>query len=204
MTQQSDTPAPARQPTEGVQPPVRESQPFPGVDRGTPAAPVAEQDLWSGRAHWHSSIGRVLAWFVLSVGLIVVAIYVPRTQWLTTSRLAWAVFIIIAIATLYLIGGIVIRVLQTRYRLTNQRLFIERGIFSRTLDQTELIRVDDVRMQQSFVNRIFGIGNITMLTTDMTDKSVAIVGVKEPVRVTELVRQQMRTLRGKSVYIETL
>lgn len=205
MSQQPNASSPAVVPSEPARPNVREnSLPLQGGDRGATAAPIPEQDLWAARAHWQSSIGRVLLWFLLNVALIVGAVYVPRTEWLNTKRIMWVVVALFLVSTLFMIGGVVIRVLQTRYRLTNQRLFIERGILSRTLDQMELIRVDDVRMQQTFINRIFGVGNITMLTTDVTDKAVSIIGVKDPVRVTELVRQQMRTLRGKSVFIETL
>ena len=108
------------------------------------------------------------------------------------------------LTTIFVLGGLFIRIWQTHYRLTSQRLFIERGILSRTMDQTELIRVDDVRMQQSFVNRIFNIGTVLLMTTDVTDRAVAITGIKDPIRVTELIRQQMRTLRGKSLFVENL
>jgi membrane protein YdbS with pleckstrin-like domain len=97
-----------------------------------------------------------------------------------------------------------LRVLGTYFRLTTQRLFIERGILSRTIDQTELIRVDDVRMHQSLLNRMFDVGTVMLLTTDTTDRSVTIEGVKNPKEVAEAVRQQMRLLRGKSVFVETL
>ena len=111
------------------------------------------------------------------------------------------IFVVTAISIL---GGAIVRILQTHYRLTTQRLFIDRGILSRSMDQTELLRVDDVRMLQSFVNRIFNIGTVLLVTTDVTDRSVAIVGIKDPIRVTELIRQQMRTLRGKVLVVENM
>lgn len=205
MSQQTNPTEAAGRPSEPLRANVPQNPPgFPAGDRGPAPQSVPEQDLWTGRAHWQSSIGRVVLWFIINVALIVGAIYVPRSQWLTQKSVTWIVLAFLLLSTLFMIGGVAIRILQTRYRLTNQRLFIERGILSRTLDQTELIRVDDVRMQQTLVNRIFGIGNVTMLTTDVSDKSVAIIGIKDPVRVTEMIRQQMRTLRGKSVFIETL
>ena len=170
--------------------------------KGPPPGP--ERDLWTGRTHWHAFIGRVLLWVLLNAGLAIGAYLVPKPSWLTQTRLLWVLAAFFLTTTLFMLGGVAIRVLQTRYRLTTQRLFVERGILSRTLDQTELVRVDDVRMQQSFVNRIFNIGTVAMMTTDVTDRSLTIAGIKDPVRVAELVRQQMRTMRGKSVFVETL
>lgn len=172
------------------------------TDRGGPSLP--EQDLWAGRMHWHNAMGRVFAWLMLNIAFLIVAWKAPRPEWLTQSRLTWTLLTLVAVTTLFFLGGVIIRILQTHYRLTSQRLFIERGILSRTMDQTELIRVDDVRMQQSFVQRIFKIGTVLMMTTDVTDKSVVIDGIKDPVRVAELIRQQMRTLRGKSLFVENL
>lgn len=168
------------------------------------ASSLPEQDLWSGRMHWQNGIGRVLSWLFLNIGIVIGAYYFPRPEWLSRQHLAWTVLAIFAISALIMLGGLIVRILQTRYRLSSQRLFIERGVLSRTMDQTELIRVDDVRTQQSFINRIFNIGTVFMMTTDATDRSVAIVGIKDPIRVTELIRQQMRTLRAKSLFVESL
>ncbi len=203
-----------------------EPQNIPGVSRapaaGRPAAPgeipailqpgeraqatptLPERDHWSGRMHWQNGIGRVIFWLLLNAAFVAGAYYVPRPGWLTQQHLIWTVVAFFAVTTMFILGGLFIRMWQTHYRLSSQRLFIERGILSRTMDQTELIRVDDVRMQQSFVNRIFNIGTVLLMTTDVTDRSVAIIGIKDPVRVTELIRQQMRTLRSKSLFVENL
>jgi|CXWL01.1.fsa_nt_gi uncharacterized membrane protein YdbT with pleckstrin-like domain len=177
---------------------------FQQSDRAQAAPTLPEQDLWSGRMHWQNAIGRVIFWLLLNVVFVVAAFYAPRFDWLTQTRLVWTVVGLFVVTAVFFLGGVLVRTLQTHYRLTSQRLFIERGILSRTMDQTELIRVDDVRMRQSFVNRVFNIGTVLLMTTDVTDRSVAIVGIKDPIRVTELIRQQMRTLRGKSLFVENL
>lgn len=194
-------PVPATRPVTGEIPASMQTQPG---ERAQPAPLQPEQDLWSGRMHWQNGIGRVILWLLLNVAAVVGAYYLPRPDWLSQRTLIWIVLGFIGLTALFMLGGLIIRMMQIRYRLSSQRLFIERGILSRTMDQTELIRVDDVRMQQTFVNRIFNIGTVLLMTTDMTDRSVAIIGVKDPVRVTELIRQQMRTLRGKSLFVENL
>lgn len=154
--------------------------------------------------HWQNAIGRVVSWLIINIVFVLAAYYVPRNDWLTSSRVLWAVVGLFLVSTLFLIGAVLIRILSMHYRITTQRIFIEKGLLSRTLDQTELIRVDDVRMHQTLANRIFDIGTVLVMTTDVTDRAVAIVGIKAPVRVTEIIRQQMRTLRGKTVFIENV
>jgi uncharacterized membrane protein YdbT with pleckstrin-like domain len=103
-----------------------------------------------------------------------------------------------------MLGGVAVKVLGTKYRLTSQRLFICRGILSQTTDQTELIRVDDVSLFKTFFGRLLNVGTVTMLTTDATDRQVKMEGISDPDQVAEAIRSRMRTLRGKSLYVENL
>jgi hypothetical protein len=72
------------------------------------------------------------------------------------------------------------------------------------VDQTELIRVDDVRIHKTLLDRIFGLGTIAILSTDATDREVVIAGVADPDQVAEALRRNMRTLRQKSLFVEHL
>lgn len=174
------------------------------ADRTAIPQVLPEQELWTGRMHWQNAIGRVMFWLALNIAMAVAAYFGPRNSWCTKSRVAWTFLGFFVVTSIFFLGGVLVRVLQNRYRLTSQRLFIEKGILARTMDQTELIRVDDVRMQQSFVNRVFNIGTVLVMTTDATDRALAVVGIKDPIRVTELIRQQMRTLRGRTVFVENV
>ena len=97
-----------------------------------------------------------------------------------------------------------LRIISRRYRLTSQRLFIERGILNQTIDQTELIRVDDVRLEKTLIDRVFGLGTVSLLSTDVTDRLVVIEGIDNADRVAEAVRTNMRTQRGKALFVENL
>ncbi|MDO8629502.1 MAG: PH domain-containing protein [Phycisphaerales bacterium] len=166
---------------------------------------AAETDLWSGRTHWRHYAGRIALWaFGNLAAAILVGMLTSRVEWLTWVGATWTVLCLVIVSGIVNLGRVVLRVLGTYFRLTTQRLFIERGILSRTIDQTELIRVDDVRMQQSLLDRMFNVGNVMLLTTDATDRSVTIEGVKSPKEVAETVRNRRRALRGKSLFVENL
>jgi len=178
-----------------------------GAAIGGPGAPPAgpEADLWSARTSWKYFTGRMAFW-LLAMGALAAAIgwITSRTDWLSSRTATLIVAALVALSGVVLFGGIALRVLSTKYRLTSQRLFIMRGILSQTTDQTELIRVDDVRLYMTLLGRILKVGTVTVITTDATDRTIQIEGVSDPTTVAEAIRGRMRALRGKSVYVETL
>lgn len=196
---------PVREPGEGAN--ANAAQPLTTAAAGdaAPLEPSAEQDLWVGRTHWKYYAGRVVLWLVSVVLLAALLVWLSgRVTWLTTgSALLWTA-VVGVVAGLIVIGGVLIKVLSSRYRLTTQRLFIERGLLSITIDHTELIRVDDVRISKTLLNRMLGVGTVTVLSTDVSDKQTALVGVERPEEVAEHIRKHMRALRRKSLYVENL
>lgn len=161
------------------------------------AEPGPETDIWQGQTSWKSYSDLLLAVLAWSVVAVVVGFTTP--PWAV-----WTVIVLTAVAWLYVFGRIAHAVLSCRYRLTTQRLFIERGILSRVIDQTELIRVDDVRIHKKLLDRMMGLGSVQILTTDATDKDIRIVGVDNPDQLADHIRRNMRTLRRKSLYVENI
>lgn len=57
---------------------------------------------------------------------------------------------------------------MTHFELSGQRLFIRKGIVSRTEEEIELYRVKDVRADFSIIQQLFGVGNIQIISSDAT------------------------------------
>src|SRR5215213_10492146 len=51
-----------------------------------------------------------------------------------------------------------------RYELTTERLKLRQGVLNKRLDEVELYRVRDYRLEQPLLIRIFGLSNITLGT----------------------------------------
>lgn len=170
-----------------------------------PTDEASETDLWVGRTSWKYFAGAIARWLaVLAVVSGLLLWFSGSVEWLGLWRAMGLVTGLAIISGTVVLGRIGWRILGTRYRLTTQRLFIERGILSQTIDQTELVRVDDVRVHKRLFDRLFGLGTVEIVTTDATDSEISIEGVHGPDEVAEAVRSNMRTLRRKSLYIETL
>ena len=51
----------------------------------------------------------------------------------------------------------------TRYRLENNRLFINKGFFSTVEDELVIYRILDVRLHRSFWDKLLGVGTVTLI-----------------------------------------
>jgi len=61
-----------------------------------------------------------------------------------------------------------------RYRLTQQRLEVERGILGRRYESIDLWRVRDVVLEQTLLERMRGVGRITVLSTDQVEPELTV------------------------------
>ncbi|MEK6675244.1 MAG: PH domain-containing protein [Planctomycetota bacterium] len=176
-----------------------------GTTTPEPSATAKEQPLWTGRTHWKHHMTRIVLWSLGNIAAcIVTARIAARLQWTNTGDVVWVCGAILILSGLFVLAPVFWTIISRRYRLTNQRLIIERGIFSQTIDQTELIRVDDVRIYKSITDRLFGLGTIAIISTDATDRVVTIAGIPSPDQLADQIRSNMRRLRQKSLYVEQL
>ena len=77
---------------------------------------------------------------------------------------------------------------NTVFTLTTERLRIRRGVFNRTTDDLELYRVRDTKFEQTFWERMFGVGEVILFTTDASTPEVHIAWLKDA----ELLREAIR------------
>jgi hypothetical protein len=55
------------------------------------------------------------------------------------------------------------------YRISNYRIDFERGLLSKNIDTLELWHVEDISFHQSLLDRILGVGTITVISHDDTN-----------------------------------
>jgi uncharacterized membrane protein YdbT with pleckstrin-like domain len=84
-----------------------------------------------------------------------------------------------------------------RYELTTERLKLRQGVLNRILDELELYRVRDYKLEQPFFLRIFSLGNIVIRTTDTTHPYILLRAVRDCENVLERVRRHVEECRAK-------
>lgn len=62
-----------------------------------------------------------------------------------------------------------------KYQVTAERLIVRRGILMKSIDEIELYRVKDVRMDFSLLNQLAGIGTIHVSSSDETTRGTDLV-----------------------------
>lgn len=102
----------------------------------------------------------------------------------------------------FIIGIIVLlnvwyKVVSLKYRLTTQRLFVQKGLIAKHLEELELFRVKDVTVKQGILQRILGFGTIIVISTDDSNPQVQLIGINKPVDVKETIRNAFRGARKR-------
>ena len=79
--------------------------------------------------------------------------------------------------------------LGAEYRLYPDSLEVETGLVSRNVDNLQLFRVRDLRLRQSVLGRLFGVGDISVTSTDQSSPHLTIRGVDGPRAMYETLRE---------------
>ena len=74
----------------------------------------------------------------------------------------------------------------TRYRLTEEKLIIDTGFFTRREDEIRLYRIMDIGLKRSLGERILGLGTIHCCSGDKTSPEFDIKRIKKSRDVKEL------------------
>ena len=82
--------------------------------------------------------------------------------------------------------------LLATYEITEERLVIRRGIIFKSIDEIELYRIKDVRIDFTLINQVAGIGNICISSSDETTRDGDLV--MRHVERAQARREQLRRL----------
>ena len=85
----------------------------------------------------------------------------------------------------------------TRYSLSEDRLFISVGFLSIKDDEILLYRVRDNDTKRTLWQRLFGVGTVTVCSSDKTMPNMVLKNIKDPLMVKELIHQQVEEAKLK-------
>ena len=83
----------------------------------------------------------------------------------------------------------------TRYCLSEDRLFISEGFLTIRDDEVLLYRVRDIDTRRSLWQRLFGVGTVTVLSSDKTMPTLVLKNIKDPMMVKELIHKQVEEMK---------
>jgi uncharacterized membrane protein YdbT with pleckstrin-like domain len=149
-----------------------------------------EQVVFEGHPSWRA----LLSFYVGGVaGAVVIAVVVG----LLTSFVIGVLVGVVLVAIVLAFG--LFKRMSTTYLVSNQRLYIRRGMLSKREQQTRIDRLQNVNTEQSLRERMLRVGTVDFDTAGTDDSEFRFVGIASPGEVVNAVDRAQRdagTARG--------
>jgi uncharacterized membrane protein YdbT with pleckstrin-like domain len=142
-----------------------------------------EEVVFEGHPSWRG----LLSFYI---GSVIVAVVVGVIVALIASTVA-GILVGAALFAVELLVGFVKR-MATTFLVTNQRLYIRRGILSKREQQTRIDRVQNVNTAQRLRDRILRVGTVDFDTAGTDDSEFRFVGIANPSDVARAVDKAQR------------
>lgn len=85
----------------------------------------------------------------------------------------------------------------TRYRLSTDRLFCEKGFLNIKQEEVLLYRVRDLELKMTLGQRLFGVGTVCVHSSDKTTEHLDLINVKHPREVKELIHESVEAAKDQ-------
>jgi len=169
------------------------------------AAPQAEETLWRGTPSWRVLVGKVAIMIVTVILLPVATSFAAgrATDIEMQGRISkiglWITVIALVLQLIaFLIAMMKLR--STLYTITNQRILIEQGMLSKSVAEIDLRYIDDSQFFQTFTDRLLGIGNVTLVSSDKALPVTMLHGIQDPRGVREIIRARAYQVSQRQVF----
>lgn len=159
-----------------------------------PGHVTAEETLWRGTPSPILLIGKVAVLLLILIAIPAIAHLFASTLGDDAGKAAnirtagWVIAGLLALAQLVALLGAWLKLRSTLYIVTNQRVMIEEGIVSKTVNEIDLRYVDDSQFFQGLMDRVLGIGNVTLHSSDANTPTYVLRSIRDPRGVRELIR----------------
>jgi membrane protein YdbS with pleckstrin-like domain len=160
------------------------------------AAPYTtkEETLWRGTPSPILLIGKIATLILTLVAIPVLAYFFASTVTYDLEKAGnirtagWVIAAILAAVQVVVVIVAWLKLRSTLYIITNQRVILEQGILSKSVNEIDLRYVDDSQFFQGLTDRLLGIGNVTLISSDKTSPTYMLRSVRDPRGVRELIR----------------
>jgi len=168
----------------------------------TTQAPSAEETLWHGSPSWLLLLGKII-WLVLAAIVLPAVLVWANSRFLpdpSAMRIVWYVVAAVIVWRAVAVVIALMRIRSTLYTVTNQRVIIESGIAEKTVEDIDLRYIDETHFQQRIVDRMLGIGNVTIVSSDKVAPQFVLRGVPDPRALRELIRARSYEVSQRQLF----
>ncbi|MCE5341060.1 MAG: PH domain-containing protein [Planctomycetaceae bacterium] len=83
----------------------------------------------------------------------------------------------------------IIKLKSVRYKITQDRIEWSRGIMQRRVDNIDMFRIVDMKMERTLPDILVGIGSITLITSDKTDPNFKFEKLRSSKRIYDIIKK---------------
>ncbi len=83
----------------------------------------------------------------------------------------------------------------TRYSLSEDRLFLKKGLLNLHFEEILLYRVRDIGLKMTLWQRLFSVGTVVVFSSDQTTPRFELQNIRNPVEVKELLHHQVEEMK---------
>jgi membrane protein YdbS with pleckstrin-like domain len=154
-----------------------------------PPADDKEEVYYDGSPMVRGEFGKMMFWTF--VGLVLIA--APFLWRYLLDRPWWPWYVVAGLVVVALMLMVIpyLMVKQYRYRISNYRIDFERGLLGKKIETMELWHVDDIKFEQSFFDRLMGVGKITVFSDDQTTPNLELKGLPNPRPLFDSLKQRV-------------
>jgi membrane protein YdbS with pleckstrin-like domain len=163
-----------------------------GHDISAPRESDPERIYYEGSPLVRGSIGSFLLFFLLGA-LFIAAPFIYKV--VEKAFPNWIVTLACVVLGVILLIAPILWSKTIRYRISNYRIDYERGLFGKTIDTTELWHVEDIQFHQSFMDRILGVGTITVFASDKTSPSFPLRSLPKPREIFDALKARIIAIK---------
>ncbi|MEK3658666.1 PH domain-containing protein [Paenibacillus sp. FSL R5-0744] len=86
----------------------------------------------------------------------------------------------------------IVRLNTTTYTITSQRIMVKTGLIGKNVEEIELLRVRDLSVAQSIMDRMLGIGTLTVFSDDASAPQLLFRKIHDAQTVKDVLRKAVR------------
>ena len=147
-----------------------------------------EEIYYHGTPRLRGEMAMLLGWGIPGALLVAAAAWWFFRPWENQPR--WWGLIALAVGLMLMWIPIIVNKF-VRYRISNYRIDYEKGLLGKKIETLELWHVDDIEFEQSFFDRVMGVGKIIVFSNDKTTPKLELKGLPNPRPLFESLKQRV-------------
>jgi hypothetical protein len=158
-----------------------------------------EEIVYESRQHWFAVVAETFWWIIGAVLLFALTLYVGTNR-IANDSIDGVLTVAVVIGLLLCLGRIGLKVLDWRnqeWLITNRRVIRAEGILNKAMSDSNLEKINDAMLSQSWMGRIFNYGTLDILTA--AEETGAHAGIGDFPMLADPVRFKIAMLNQKEL-----